>query len=61
MPDVTLRVQSVTSREREGVTRVVLVLDYLGTTPVDFEAEIQAGQDVKVKVPSENPPPPPNP
>ena len=56
MADVTLRVQSVTARERDGVTRVVLVLDYLGTTPVDFEAQIQEEEDLSIELPSTSPP-----
>lgn len=55
MAIVKLRVQSVTAREREGDTRVVLVLDYDGTD-IDFEAQINEGEDLSIELPSTTPP-----
>lgn len=55
MPTVKLLVESVTARERNGTTRVVLVLDYAGTN-IDFESEIQENEELSIELPSTTPP-----
>lgn len=52
---VKLSVDSISARERNGGTRVVLVLDYDGTD-IDFEDQIQEGEDLSIELPSTSPP-----
>lgn len=55
MPTTTLRVQSASVATKNGVQRLILILENLDEN-IDYEEEIQEGEDLSIELPSTTPP-----